>query len=155
MVQALFLSRTSEPDLFDLTPKSLRLDGYALIAWHDLERAPHALKQGQPTPGSPMRVLGYMMEGDQPIRDGQSVQRFVILPDAGSASHPAHRFGDQMIDVHLRAGSTVSFADRSLVWVWGEWKSLAGNPNRDKPLYELEDAYVENASKADIPKYFR
>jgi hypothetical protein len=78
-----------------------------------------------------------------------------LLPDAGNAVHPAHRFGDQMIDVRLQAGGTVRFSEGSLVWVWGTWRPLSGNPNRDKPLYEVEDARMEPAAKADIPKYFR
>ena len=95
------------------------------------------------------------MDGDQPVREGTRVNRFVLLPDAGSAVHPAHRFGDQMIDVQLRPGSSIVFKGSSLVWASGTWKVLAGNPAGDRPLYQLQDADVENADKADIPKYFR
>jgi hypothetical protein len=155
IIPGLLLLRTAGPDLFDLTPRAQRVDDYVLIAWHDLERRQQALKEGEPSAGTPACALGYMTEGDRPIRDGQLVQRFVLLPDAGNAVHPAHRFGDQMIEVRLKPGDTVRFAERTLVWVWGRWKVLAGDPNRDKPLYELEEARVESASKADIGKYFR
>ena len=152
---ALFMMRRAGPDLFDFTPKSPRLDGYTLVAWCDLERGHGALKEGGPSAGSPTRVLGYMMDGDKPVRDGTHVNRFVLLPDAGSAVHPAHRFGDQMIDVQLRPGSSIVFKGSSLVWASGTWKVLSGNPAGDRPLYQLQDADVENADKADIPKYFR
>jgi hypothetical protein len=78
-----------------------------------------------------------------------------LLPDAGNAWHPAHRFGDQMIEVRLKGADRVQFFEWNLVWVTGIWRSLPGNPSRDTPLYALEDAHVESADKADIPKYFR
>ena len=152
---ALFMMRRAGPDLFDFTPTAPRIDGYTLVAWHDLERAHSALKAGAPSAGSPTRVLGYMMDGEKPIRDGTEVNRFVLLPDAGSAVHPAHRFGDQMIDVQLRTGTAILFQEGRLVWVWGTWKVLAGNSTGDKPLYQLQDSHVENADKAEIGKYFR
>ena len=152
---ALFMMRRAGPDLFDLTPIASRVDGYMLVAWYDLERSHRALKAGGPSAGTPTRVLGYMMEGDQPIRDGKEVDRFVLLPDAGSAVHPAHRFGDQMIDVHLKPGTSIAFKGSSLVWVSGTWRVLAGNPAGDRPLYQLWDARVEKADQTEIAKYFR
>ena len=102
-----------------------------------------------------MRALGYMMEGDQPVRDGQVVRRFVLLPDKGNAVHPAHRFGDQMIDVQLRPSDSVRFSGGSLVWVWGTLRALPGDPGGPIPLYRLEDARVEPADEGEIPRYFR
>ena len=151
----LLIFRTTGPDLFDLVPKVSRADGYVLLAWYDLERSHHALKEGGLSADTPTLALGYMMESDQPIPDGQPVGRFVLLPDAGNAVHPAHRFGDQMIEVRLRGGDTVRFSEGSLVWVWGIWRILPGDPNGPKPLYELGNARIEPADKSDIPKYFR
>jgi hypothetical protein len=96
-----------------------------------------------------------MMQGDQPVRDGQLVGRFVLLPDAGNAMHPAHRFGDQMIDVQLRAGYTVRFSQGRLVWVWGSLGGLPGDPGGDEPLYVMPNARTEQANKADILKYYK
>ena len=155
IVPGLLLLRTAGPDLSELTPNAQHMDGYVLVAWYDLARGHQALREGEPSAGSPTRALGYMMEGDPPIRDGQFVQRFVLLPDAGIGIHPAHRFGDQMIEVRLEAPDTVRFSEASLVWAWGTWRPLPGDPNRDRPLYELENAHVERATKADISKYFR
>ena len=152
---ALFMMRRAGPDLFDLTPTTPVIDGYTLVAWHDLEHLRGALKAGGPSTGSLTRVLGYMMDGEKPIRDGTQVNRFVLLPDAGSAVHPAHRFGDQMIGVQLKTGTAILFKEGRLVWVWGTWKVLAGDSAGDKPLYLVQDSHVENADKAEIGKYFR
>lgn len=151
----LFMMRRTGPDLFDLSPTVPSVDGYMLVAWYNLERGHGALKVGRPSAGSPTRVLGYMMYGDHPIQDGDAVDRFVLLPDAGSAVHPADRFGDQMIDVQLRTGTAILFKEGRLVWVWGTWKSLAGDSAGDKPLYQLQDAHAKNVDAAEIPKYFR
>ena len=95
------------------------------------------------------------MEVDRPIHDGEAVSHFVLLPDAGNAVHSAHRFGDQMIDVRLRAGEAVPFSGRSLVWVWGTWRTWPGDPGGPRPLYGLADARTEPADTSDIVKYFR
>jgi hypothetical protein len=96
-----------------------------------------------------------MMDGDHPVQDGDSVDRFVLLPDAGSAVHPAHRFGDQMIGVQLRTGTAILFKEGSLVWVWGTWKAIAGDSAGDKPLYQLQEALAKNVDTQEIFKYFR
>jgi hypothetical protein len=96
-----------------------------------------------------------MMSRRQPVGDGQFIVCFVLLPDAGSAVHPAHRFGDQMIEVRLRAGDTVRFSEGNLVWVSGAWTILHGDPNGPEPLYALVNAQVRLADKSDIAKYFR
>jgi hypothetical protein len=125
------------------------------MPWHDLERGRRALKAGGLSAGTSARVLGYMMDGAQPMRDGQPAGSFVLLPDPGSGAHPAHRFGDQMIEVHLAAGETVRFAEGRLVWVWGTWRVMRGAPGGQIPLYRLDDARMESADRTDIPKYFR
>jgi hypothetical protein len=148
-------TKTLEPDLFDLTPIVSRLDEYVVLAWAELERPKNALKADQPSSGTRIRTLGYMMDGARPAKDGERVLRFVLLPDAGSSLHPAHRFGNQMIDVQLETGNDVRFRERSLVWVWGTLRTLPGDPFGHDPLYVLENARTEPADKADIQKYFR
>ena len=155
LVTVVLITNAIKPDLFDLTPIVSRSDQYLILAWPDLERAKHALSVGAISSGTRMRALGYMMVGDRPVRDGERVQGFVLLPDAGNPVHPAHRFGDQMIDVRLSAGNEARFCDRSLVWVWGTLRMLPGDPSGHEPLYVLEDARTEPANKADISKYFR
>jgi hypothetical protein len=151
----ILITRRAGPDLFDLTPVASRSEQYLILDWPELERARHALHTGAISSGAMIRALGYMMEGVRPVRDGERVQSFILLPDAGSAVHPAHRFGDQMIDVRLEAGNTVRFSEQSLVWVWGTLRMLPGDPLGDEPLYVLEHARTEPANKADIQKYFK
>ena len=151
----ILITRTARPDLFDLIPAVSHSDRYVLLAWAALERTRGALNAGEIGSGTMIRALGYMMEGGRPIRHGERVQGFILLPDVGNAWHPAHRFGDEMIDVQLEAGNTVRFAERSLVWVWGTLRMLPGDPNGHEPLYVLEHARTEPAKKADIQEYFR
>lgn len=148
-------TKTAGPDLFDLTPVVARSGQYLILAWPDLERAKYFLNAGAITSGALIRALGYMMDGDQPLHNGERVRSFVLLPDAGTLVHPAHRFGDQMIEVRLEAGDAVRFSERSMVWVWGTLRILPGDPLGPKPLYILENARTEAAAKADIHKYFR
>jgi hypothetical protein len=156
VIAAVLLSSWSAgPDLFDLAPKAARLDDYELVAWFDLERAPRTLSVGAVASGARIRALGYMMEGGASVRAGRTVGRFVLLPSAGHALGPPHRFGDRMIDVRLAAGDGVRFFEGSLVWVWGTLRILPGDPAGHQALYVLEDARTEPAHKADIPKYFR
>lgn len=66
-----------------------------------LERRARALRQGASVfAGARVQALGYMMELDRSIRAGEAVRDFLLLPDPGSAIHPAHRFGDQMIAIN-------------------------------------------------------
>jgi len=147
---------TAEPDISDLTPISKKIGDDLILNWVDLERRPHALQQGASVfAGARVQALGYMMESDHPIRAGESVQEFVLLPDAGNLLHPAHRFGDQMISIHLAGGDPVSFAPKQLVWVRGVLRARLGDPAGEKPLYALQEAMMMPASKADIAKYFR
>jgi hypothetical protein len=96
-----------------------------------------------------------MMDGVQSILAGQVTKSFVLLPDAGNIMHPAHRFGDQMIAVHLRDRDTIKFSPKALVWVWGTLQSSPGDPTGSEPLYALGNARAELAPKTDIDKYFR
>ena len=149
------ISRPAGPDLFDLTPVEARSDGYVVLAWPELERGRHALHTGAISSGTMMRALGYMMDGDHPVRDGERVQSFVLLPHAGNPMHSAHRFGDQMIDVRLDPDTALQFSERKLVWAWGTLRMLSGDPSGHEPLYVLEHAHAELANKADIQKYFK
>lgn len=148
-------SDTAGPDLFHLVPLASHSNRYRMLEWADLRRAPNALIVGAIPSGTMIRALGYMMEGDRPVRDGDRVRSFVLLPEAGDALHPAGRFGDEMISVELQAGNEARFSGRSLVWVWGTLRSLPGNPSGHRALYVLENARAEPADKRDIPKFFK
>lgn len=151
----IMVSQTAQPALFDLVPTKSHSNGFVILAWPDLERARRALAVGTIATGTRLLALGYMMAGDQVARDGDSVNRFLLFPDAGNALHPAHHFGDQMIAVQLQPGSTIHFSERNLLWVRGILYCLPGDPNGDRPLYRMENAQAAIADKRDIRKYFR
>jgi hypothetical protein len=148
---------TAEPDISDLTPISQKVGDYVILSWSNLERGrPHALLEDSSVfAGARVQALGYMMEGERSTRTGEQVHDFFLLPEAGNLLHPAHRFGDQMITVHLRSDMPAQFSPRSLVWVTGTFRASSGDPVGARPLYDLDQARVSPASKAEIRRYFK
>ena len=148
---------TSEPDLSELTPISPRAGQYLVLGWPALlQNEPRVSKTGTVIPtGSEVQALGYMLDGDQSIGINQWVQDFVLLPEAGTLLHPAHRIRDQTIAVHLEAGNRIQFSPRALVWVWGNLRTSAGLGPRSDALYTLARARAKPAGKADIQGYFK
>jgi hypothetical protein len=146
---------TAQPDISDLSPVFAKTGDYTILNWVELERHRSALQQGAVAfTGARIQALGYMMETDRPVPTGKSVREFILLPDAGNFLHPAHRFGDQMIAVHLE-GREIKFVPRSLVWAKGILRASSGDPAGSRPLYDLDEAIVFAASKMDIQHYFR
>jgi hypothetical protein len=96
-----------------------------------------------------------MAESDRAVRNGERVQEFFLLPEHGNLLHPAHRFGDQMIAVHLQEKTQFQFSAGALVWVWGMLRGSPGDPAGSQPLYNLERARVQPAGESDIRKYFK
>lgn len=151
------ITATSQPDLSDLTPVSSPVENYFVLDWSSLLRDhAHALNasSGMFT-GAAVRALGYMVDGDRVLREGAPVQDFVLLPEAGNLLHPAHRFGDQMVAVHLDDNSRIRFSLGAMVWVWGAFRASPGDPAGPKPLYSLERAHALPADKKDIRTYFK
>jgi len=149
---------TTGSDLSDLAPLTPRAGEYLVLDWSALQHdRPHAMVAGTGFAvfnGAAAQALGYMTDGNRPIAKGEIVRDFVLLPDRGNLVHPAHRFGDQMIAIHLREGDAVSFSPMALVWVWGTLQASAGDPAGSKPLYALDQAHLRPADKAEIHKYF-
>ncbi len=125
---------TTQPNLSGLTPVKNPQSNYSLVDWSNLGH-----------PNKAVQVLGYMTDGDHPLREGDWVQDFALLPEAGNVLHPAHR--DHMIAVHLKDNSRIQFSPRSLVWVWGTL--------RESPLFSVEQAAARPADKSEIGKYFK
>jgi len=148
---------TSEPDLSELTPINPLAGQYVALEWSALlQNEPRVSKTGTAVPaGAEVQALGYMMDGDRSIDKNRWVQDFVLLPEAGTLLHPAHRIRDQMIAVHLEDGTRIQFSPRALVWVWGNLKASAGLGRRSEALYMLEKAHAKPADKADIQRYFK
>jgi len=148
---------TTQPDLNELTPVASHTAGFSLLGWESLLRdQTHALDAGSViASGAAVEVLGYMMDGNRALENGEWVQEFTLLPEAGNPIHSAHRFGDQMITVHLRSGTRARFSLRALLWVSGSLQALAGDPVGDRPLYTIEQARAELAGREEIRKHFR
>ncbi len=148
---------TTEPELSELVPSSKQVGDYIVLNWAELlqmhrnELNPASAELS----GAAVRALGYMADGDSPIHTGDTVQDFVLLPEAGSFLDPADRFGDQMVRVHLNESERVPFSPRRLVWVWGTFRAFRGDPSGPAPLYSLERARVQFADRADIARYFQ
>jgi hypothetical protein len=145
---------TSEPDLSELTPINPRAGQYLVLDWSALLQNEPRVSNTGPA-GAEVQALGYMMDGDRSIGKNQWVQDFVLLPEAGTLLHPAHRIRDQMIAVHLEDGTRIQFSPRALVWVWGNLKASAGLGRRSEALYVLERARTQPAGRADIQRYFK
>jgi hypothetical protein len=148
---------TSEPDLSDLAPINDQVGSYVVLNWSALLQA-HPPDLGKPrlgiAAGTDVQALGYM-HGDRPISKGEWVKEFVLLPEAGSLLHSAHRIRDQMIAVHVEDGRGIQFSPRALTWVWGSFGVSSEPSVRSKPLYKVERARAKPADMADIKRYFR
>jgi hypothetical protein len=138
-------------DLSDLKPAQASTDeSTTLIGWPELEAAGSA-RQWHARPRA--RMLGYMMDGYTPSRDGEPVKMFILLPEAGQVLHAAHRIPDQMVEIWLR--HPAPFAFRRLVWVSGMLDRAPPRRDFDEALYTIKDASVESASDRDITRWFR
>jgi hypothetical protein len=114
------------------------------VGWPDLE--------GQREGTGRIRMIGYMMDGYQPSREGATVDMFVLLPEAGQFLHPAHRIPNQMVEVH--PSHPVVFHYRDLVWAAGILNRTMSNHRDDKAAYAMIAAEVAPASARDIGKWF-
>jgi hypothetical protein len=148
---------TSEPDLAELVPINSRIANYVVLNWSELLWDPPSdiRKAALGLSDSEVQALGYMFDGDRPISKGEWVKEFVLLPEAGTLMHSAHRIRDQLITVHLEDSRRIRFAPRVMIWVWGRFMISPEPALRSRPLYTLEQARVEPADKTDIPRYFR
>jgi len=146
---------TTEPDLGDLKTRSGQTGKYLLLDWSALEQGDIAKTGPAKFNGAGVHAIGYMMEGDAPLKTGELITDFVLLPEAGNALHPAHRFGDQMVAVHLENGRQIRFSPRSLISAWGTFRSSSGDPAGPEPLYHLDRARAQPANRDDIHRYLK
>jgi len=122
--------------------------GAVPVGWSDLE--------GQPVEGLPeakARMIGYMMDGYEPSKDGTLVSLFILLPEAGQFLHPAHRIPKQMVEIRPRR--PVRFHSRELVWAMGTLNRTTGSAAEEKAAWSMGDATVDAAEQRDIGKWFR
>jgi len=149
---------TSEPDLSELAPINDHAGSYVVLTWSALlQDHPPDLGKARLgiVPGTDVQALGYMFDGDRRVSKGEWVREFVLLPEAGSLMHPAHRIRDQMIVIHLEGGKPIQFSPRTLTWVSGSFGVSPESAAGSKPLYTLERARAKLADRADINRYFK
>jgi hypothetical protein len=99
-----------------------------------------------------VRMIGYMMDGYHPSRDGEQVSMFILMPAAGQFLGAAHRIPNQMVEVRPR--HPVIFKYRDLVWASGTLNLTIGSLGDEKATYSMSDAEVNPATERDIGKWF-
>jgi hypothetical protein len=119
--------------------------GAVPLGWPELESQRQVSRQL-------VRMLGYMMDGYQPAREGTRVEMFILLPEAGQFLHPAHRIPNQMVEVRPR--QPVVFRYRDLVWASGILSPIVGLSRDQKAAYTMTAAEVKPASQRDIGRWF-
>lgn len=128
-------------------------NGAIPVGWAELEgRSDSAVQHAPLWEGLRVRMIGYMMDGYKPSRDGEQVNMFVLLPEAGQFLHPAHRIPNQMVEV--RPLHSVAFRFRQLVWASGTLNHTTARRGDEKAAYAMSEAEVVPASERDISKWF-
>ena len=146
-IEFVLLTADMRVDLSDMKRAEARADpDIALIGWPDLVTE---VQQGHGK--SRVRMLGYMMDGYTSIRDGESVEMFMLMPEAGQFLHPAHRIPDEMVEVWLK--TRVPFKVRSLVWVSGVL-TLTPRQSGEHASYAMRSAVIEQAIESDVKRWF-
>jgi hypothetical protein len=145
LLAAALVAMDMRSDLSELKPTEQPDDKGAMpVGWPDLAR------QNEGT--GRIRMIGYMMDGYQPFREGATVDMFVLLPEAGQFLHPAHRIPNQMVEVH--PSHPVVFHNRDLVWATGILNRTMSNHGSDKAAYAMIAAEVTPATERDVVKWF-
>jgi hypothetical protein len=129
-------------------------NGAIPVGWAELEGRRDSATQDAPVGEGRRRVrmIGYMMDGYKASRDGDQVNMFILLPEAGQFLHPAHRIPNQMVEV--RSLHPVAFRFRELVWASGTLNRTTARRGDEKAAYAMSDADVMPASERDISKWF-
>jgi len=129
-----------------------------LLDWPTLLRtgAARDSKRGEPEVpmGALVRILGYMIDIDAPVRDDTPVSEFGLITEAGTLLHPPHRIPEEMVDVRLKPGAEIGFEQRRLVWAEGILERNVSFGRKGRPAYVLWKAVAKRAERSDIPRYF-
>jgi hypothetical protein len=132
---------SSQPDLSELAAKP----DSQIVDWSNLSST---------TQSHRVRLLGYMMDTGTVIPTGKKVPEFVLMPEAGTTLHPAHREPNAMISIQLREGTVTEFRHRQLVWAEGFLSPSACSDCDGEPAHVLREAQVSPANTSDIRKFF-
>ncbi len=136
----LLVAADLRPDLGEARPRpGATLKGSVLIGWKPLaveeyEKSEMILDHG-PREGSVVAMVGYMMDGFQPVPELTRVTSFTLMPEAGTWIHAAHREPDEMVEVTMASDSRVPYTDRKLVSVTGRFRHLRSKLRYGEALY--------------------
>lgn len=133
-------------DLSELKPAGHPDDtGAVQVGWPDL-------KQHGDFPGR-VRILGYMMQEQTRASDGDKVDIFLLLPEAGNILRQPPRIPDQTIVVW--SSFPVFFRKRELVWASGTLSRTIRKSGRNQPDWAMTFAEVIPAASRDITNWLR
>jgi hypothetical protein len=82
-----------------------------------------------------VRMIGYMMDGYHPSRDGEQVRMFILLPAAGQFLGAAPRIPNQMVEVRPRHPVVFKYGD--LVWASGALSLTIVSLGDEKAAYSM------------------
>jgi hypothetical protein len=149
LLAGLLVTMDLRSDLSDLTAAKQSIgEEPALVGWADLA----SLGSLATVHGGPVKMIGYMMDGEQPSKDRSPVSLFVLMPEAGQFLHPSRPEPDQMVEV--RTKTPVAFHFQQLVWATGTLSRTTGR-DRDRPAWAISDAEVQPAQDREIMAWFR
>ena len=144
LLAGLLVTMDLKTDLSDLTAARPNVGKEPpFVGWADLA------SRGS---GGRVKMIGYMMDGDQASKDRAPVSVFVLMPEAGQFLHPSRPETGQMVEVRTKAPVTFQF--RQLVWAAGTLSRTVGR-DRDHPAWTISDAAVEPAQDREIMLWFR
>jgi len=150
---------TAQPELSHLMSRNSELQqDPILLDWPTLlgiGAEPNS-KRGEPEApfGRAVRILGYMIDIDTPIRNGTPVSQFGLLSEAGTLLHPPHRIPEEMVDVRLKPGTETAFEYCRLVWAEGMLERNVSLGRKGRPAYIIWKAVAKRAQRSDIQRYF-
>ena len=124
IIPIVIIWRTSRPDVYWANLRS-ESGGATFVGWRTLDDLTELHADPQTTRpdlfGKAVKVLGYMMPFPFPdvTNHGETVGRFLLVPDPGNWLRPPHFHSGEVVDVRLSAGSTVPLIEGKVVVVRG------------------------------------
>jgi hypothetical protein len=146
ILAAALVAMDMRADLSQLKSTGLVDDrGAVPVAWPDL-------RDHGDFPGR-VRILGYMVHEQMPIRDGERVDIFLLLPEAGHFLRQPRRTPNQTVVVW--SSYPVFFRNRELVWASGTLSRAIRRSGKDQPEWAMTFAEVSPAADRDIGRWLR
>jgi hypothetical protein len=130
---------SSRPDLYNTVP-AITEDGPPPLAWRTLDDLLGA--SGGPMESRPdlfrreVQMVGYLFTFGS-SQERESTARFLLVPDAGNWLNPPHFHPDEVVDVRVKAGMTISLLDRKAVVVRGMLSVESADLKIGRVVYHL------------------